>query len=253
MTVDVRGPRVAHRSRVWRPAWPVDVTATWGVLRRGAGDPAWKVHGGALWRALLTPDGPVTLRTLTRPAEGLVLAEAWGPGTGWVLDRLPQMLGADDATAAEFEPGHDLLVEARRRHPGWRVPRTGLVLESLVPAIIEQKVTGAEAFSGWRRIVHRFGEPAPGPGGGLGLHLHPTPAALRQIPSWEWLRAGVSPQRSDTVSRVARLADRLEQLCDAPPLVAARRLQSIPGVGVWTAAETAHRAWGDPEIGRAHV
>ena len=36
--------------------------------------------------------------------------------------------------------------------------RTDWVMGALLPAIIEQKVTGQEAFSGWRRIVRRFGE-----------------------------------------------------------------------------------------------
>ena len=31
-----------------------------------------------------------------------------------------------------------------------------------VPAIIEQKVTGQEAFAGYRRLVRSYGEPAPG-------------------------------------------------------------------------------------------
>ena len=242
--------------RVWRAAWPVDVRATWGVLRRGAGDPAWRVVAGALWRATTTPDGPVTLRTTTRAAEGAVLADAWGPGADWVLDALPTMLGEGDDGAEGFEPHHDLVARALRLHPGWRVPRTGLVMESLVPAVIEQKVTGQEAFSGWRRIVQRFGEPAPGPGGALGLRVPPPPAVLAQIPSWEWLRAGVSPQRSATVVRVARVAGRLEELPDLDLAAARRRLVSIPGVGVWTAAETAHRALGDPDavsFGDYHV
>ena len=256
VSLDVRGTPVTHLRRVWRPGWPVDVPATWGVLRRGAGDPSWRVAGGSLWRALTTPEGPATLRLLVRAAEGVVLAEGWGPGADRVLDRLPQMLGEDDTGAADFVPGHPLLEEARRRHPGWRVPRTGLVMEALVPAVLEQKVTGQEAFSGWRRIVRRFGEPAPGPGRVMRLHAPPSPMALRQIPSWEWLRAGVSPQRADTVMRVAVLADRLEEVVDLDPASARRRLVSIPGVGVWTAAETAHRALGDPDavsFGDYHV
>ncbi|GAA5160977.1 3-methyladenine DNA glycosylase [Ornithinimicrobium tianjinense] len=234
----------------------MDVAATWGVFRRGAGDPSFKVAGGALWRAVETPVGPATLRTVTRPGEGCVLGEAWGAGADWVLEHLPSMLGADDVAADDFESLHPVVAESRRRHPGWRVPRTGLVMESLVPAIVEQKVTGQEAFGGWRRIVRRFGEPAPGPGQVLGLQLHPTPAVLGQIPSWEWLRAGVSPQRSDTVVRVAALARRLEELPAMSHAAARKRLVSIPGVGVWTAAETAHRALGDPDavsFGDYHV
>ncbi|WP_228255256.1 DNA-3-methyladenine glycosylase family protein [Ornithinimicrobium avium] len=248
-------PSCRSARRAWRAAWPVDVRATWGVLRRGAGDPAWRVVGGTLFRGVRTPDGPVTLRVGARPAEGVVLAEGWGPGAAWAMGRLPEMLGEDD-DAAGFVAHHAPVAQALRRHPGWRVPRTGLVLESLVPAVLEQKVTGQEAFSGWRRVVHRFGEPAPGPGASLGLYVPPAAATLASVPSWEWLRAGVGPQRSDTVMRVARLADRLEELPGLDLVAARRRLVSIPGVGVWTAAETAHRALGDPDavsFGDYHV
>lgn len=242
--------------RVWRPAGPLDVRATWGVLRRGAGDPAWLVTGGALWRAVRAPEGPVTLRLVPHQDEGLVEAEAWGPGAAWVLEHLPGMLGEGDEGRADFVGHHGPVDHALRRNPGWRVPRTGLVMESLVPAIIEQKVTGQEAFSGWRRIVLRFGEPAPGPGTGLGLVVAPDPGTLLRIPSWEWLGAGVSPQRSDAVVRVARVADRLQEVVGMDTAAARRRLTSIPGVGVWTAAETAHRALGDADavsFGDYHV
>ncbi len=253
--VGTRSPAGSAR-RVWRAARPVDVRATWGVLRRGAGDPAWRVVGGTLFRGVRTPDGPTTLRVAERPAEALVLAEAWGPGRTWVLEHLPAMLGAEDEGAATFVAHHEPVARALRRHPGWRVPRTGLVMEALVPAVVEQKVTGQEAFSGWRRVVRRFGEPAPGPGAALGLRVAPDAATLAAIPSWEWLRAGVSPQRSDTVVRVARVAHRLEELPGLDLAAARRRLVSIPGVGVWTAAETAHRALGDPDavsFGDYHV
>ncbi|GAA1181664.1 DNA-3-methyladenine glycosylase 2 family protein [Ornithinimicrobium humiphilum] len=242
--------------RAWRPAHQVDVGATWGTLRRGAGDPAWRVAGGSLWRGIRTPGGPTTLRLQSRPSEGVVLAEAWGPGADWVVDRLPVMLGDEDGGARAFVPHHEPVALAMRRFPGWRVPRTGLVMEALVPAIIEQKVTGQEAFSGWRRIVQRFGEAAPGPGAALGLRVPPDPATLAMVPSWEWLRAGVSPQRSDTVVRVCRLADRLQDLPELDLVAARRRLVSVPGVGVWTAAETAQRALGDPDavsFGDYHV
>lgn len=248
------GPSRARR-RVWRPGAPVDVGAIWGPLRRGAGDPCWVVSGGALWRGLRTPEGPVTLRMVTHAADGLVEAHAWGRGADWVLDAVPQMLGDGD-DAEGFAVHHERVALALRRHPGWRVPRTTLVMESLVPAVIEQKVTGQEAFGGWGRIVRRFGDLAPGPGGALGVRVPPSPQQLAAVPSWDWLRAGVSPQRSDTVVRVARVAARLEETAAMPLAQARRRLVSIPGVGVWTAAETAHRALGDADavsFGDYHV
>ncbi len=211
-----------------------------------------------LWRGVGTPWGPVTLRVAARPAQGGVQAHAWGERTAsqWLLDQLPQMLGQDDDPSG-FEPQHDVLAAAHRRHgPGWRVPRTGLVLESLVPAVIEQKVTGQEAFGGYRRLVRRLGQVAPGPGAELGLYVAPGPERLRRVPSWEWLRMGISPQRADTLMRVVRVADRLADVVDLTPQQARRRLRAVPGVGVWTAAETAQRALGDSDavsFGDYHV
>ena len=67
--------------------------------------------------------------------------------------------GLDDPS--DFAPRHAVVEAALKPHPHWRIGRTGLVLESLVPAIIEQKVTGQEAFAGFRRLVYRYGEIGP--------------------------------------------------------------------------------------------
>ena len=96
------------------------------------------------------------------------------------------------------------------------MPRSGLVVQALVPSIIEQKVTGKEAFAGYRRLVRRFGEPAPGPGEDLGLVVPPDPRGWAAIPSWEWLAAGVDPGRSRTVVRAVGHAGRLEECADLP-------------------------------------
>ena len=48
----------------------------------------------------------------------------------------------------------------------------------------------------------------------------------------------------------------MEEVADLDLVAARTRLVSIPGVGVWTAAETAHRALGDPDavsFGDYHV
>jgi 3-methyladenine DNA glycosylase/8-oxoguanine DNA glycosylase len=215
--------------------------------RRGAGDPTFRTDpDGTIWRGLRTPQGVVTLRIASRPADGQVHAAAWGPGTEWALDRLPAMLGAGDDPDG-FTPHHPVLAEAHRRHPHWRVAASGLVMESLVPAIIEQKVTGQEAFAGFRRLVRRFGEPAPGPGGERDLWVQPSPERLRTIPSWEWLRLPVDPARSRALVRAARVADALERTLEVDHAEADRRLRSVPGIGVWTSAEVRLRAHGDAD------
>lgn len=108
-------------------------------------------------------------RSVSRPARpaGQVEAEAWGPGADWLLERLPELLGESD-DPAQLTARHRIVHEARRRHPGVRLARTGLVLESLIPSILEQKVTSDEAYRAWRLLLQRHGEPAPDPGRGCG-------------------------------------------------------------------------------------
>jgi 3-methyladenine DNA glycosylase/8-oxoguanine DNA glycosylase len=127
------------------------------------------------------------------------------------------------------------------------VCRTGLVMESLVPAILEQKVTGQEAFGGFRKLVRRFGAPAPGAGAARDLWVQPSAESLRMIPSWEWLRLHVDPARSRTVVRSAQVAAALERTVGLPGEEVDRRLRSVPGIGVWTSAEVRFRAHGDAD------
>jgi len=233
--------------RTWRPDWPCPVGQVLRQHRRGGGDPTYRIDaGGGHWRGIRTPTGPATLHVRAVPRDGEVHAEAWGPGEEWALDALPALLGADDDPGG-FEPRHPVLVDALRHHPHWRIGRTGLLLESLVPAIIEQKVTGKEAFGGFRALVHRYGERAPGPGEELRLWVQPGATTLRGIPSWEWLRMHIDPARSRTVVQAALVAPSLERLVGTDHGDADRRLRSLPGIGVWTSAETRVRAMGDPD------
>ncbi len=239
---------------VWRPTLAVDARRTLSPLGRGRYDPTHQVHAdGSLWRTTLTPDGAATYRIAQRgPTE--IACQAWGPGAEWVLAGLPDLLGARDDLAG-FVPGHPLLEEAHRRHPGLRIPRTNRVFEQLVPAILEQKVTGKEARAGFRRLVLRYGDPAPGPAP-EGMRVPPAPEVWRRIPSWEWHRAGVDPQRARTVLAAARVAGRLEEAAGMAPAAALARLRAVSGVGEWTAAEVAVRALGDADalsVGDYHL
>jgi len=244
-----------ERTRDWRPDWPCPVGAALTIHRRGAGDPTYRIIGDAHWRGIRTPDGPVTLVIERRSAEGVVRARAWGPGADWVLDSVPALLGAEDDLSG-FDPRLPAVQQAWRRHGTWRVGRTGLVMEALVPAIIEQKVTGQEAFAGFRMLVHRFGERAPGPGVEHRLWVQPSADTVRQVPSWEWLRMHVDPARSRALVTAARVADSLERTVGLPGDEVERRLTSLPGIGVWTAAEVRQRAHGDADavsFGDYHV
>ena len=234
---------------VYRPSAPVDFAGTLAMLGRGPYDPTttWDLTG--MWRTWRTPAGAATLRILRPSADGAVSAAAWGPGADWAISAVPDLLGrADDWTGLDVS-GHRLLRESLHRNPGLRLMRTGRMLEALLPAIIEQRVTSLEAYRSWSRLLRWYGEPAPGPAPD-GMRVTPTLEQWRGVPSWDWHRAGVDPRRARAVQAVLAVAPSLERAVDAAETLATAEsvLQTISGVGVWTAAETLQRSHGHPDL-----
>ena len=230
---------------------PLDLARTIGIHVHGGGDSAIRVAGREAIRATRTLDGPATIRLVVTGAD--VVAEAWGPGAERALDDVPPFIGLADDRAG-FEAGrHRLVAELDRHHRGVRIGRTGAVLEALVPAILEQKVTGREAWRGIRAIVRRWGEPAPGP---FGLRLLPEPGVLAAVPYHELHPFGIERRRADLVRTVCSRANRLEEVTALPREAGYARLRSLPGIGPWTAAEVMLRATGDPDavsVGDFHL
>jgi 3-methyladenine DNA glycosylase/8-oxoguanine DNA glycosylase len=267
---------------------PYDLPGTLSILSRGKQDPTARIDDAGAWLALNTSSGGATLRITRRPrsedktsrgngtsregeAQGaagagsrgtaVVLGQAWGPGAEEALAGLPALLGAHDDwsgfDAPEFHAGLPRLVSVpRRRHPGLRLPATGRMIDQLVPVILEQKITTIEARYSYKYLVRRHGTPAPGPAP-AGLMVPPTARGWRRIPSWDWHRAGVDSKRSATIIRACSSAGALERLTSLPAgAELASKLCTIPGVGPWTAAETAQRTHGDPDsvsVGDFHL
>ncbi|WP_309104679.1 DNA-3-methyladenine glycosylase 2 family protein [Microbacterium sp.] len=249
--VDADGPL----ETTYRPAHPVDLIATVGMLRRGRGDPTMVHDGAVVWRAFRTPAGVSTLAL--RAISGEIRATAWGAGAAYALERVPRLCGADD-DASDFDASrHPLIADAAHRNPGLRLTRTDEIFDALACAIIEQKVTSMQAFGAWRALVSRFGERAPGPTP-RAMHAAPTAAVWHRIPSWAWHRAGVEPPQSKTIVRAAERGASIERAMRAATggMDRDRVLTSLPGVGVWTAAETRIRSLGDPDavsVGDYHL
>lgn len=234
---------------VYRPAEPVDIAVTLGPLGRGPYDPTTQWDPSGVWRTWRTPAGPATLRILHPAPDGSVAAATWGAGREWAIEAVPGLLGGGDDWSGLDVSGHPLLRDSRRRHPGLRLTRTGRMLEALLPAIIEQRVTSLEAYRSWALLLRWYGEPAPGPAP-EGMRVFPTVEQWRGIPSWEWHRAGVDPARARTVQAALAVASSLERATDtvAGLSLAESALRTVSGVGVWTMAETLQRSHGHPDL-----
>jgi len=239
---------------------PLDLRAAFGLLVRGSGDPTMRVTPTAAIRASMKPDGPGTVDI--RVSGAGIKAAAWGPGASWLLDHLPAALGLDDDDTG-FEPSLHPRVAALAHQLGRvRLGRTGAVWEALLPAILEQRITGTEAWRNYRRLVRTHGTPAPGP---HDLLVPPTPEAVGMGGVQALTALGIEPRRGALLRRIAREASRYEALGEparqpggagrgAAELAAALRRQ--PGIGPWTAAEVTLRALGDPDavsVGDAHL
>jgi 3-methyladenine DNA glycosylase/8-oxoguanine DNA glycosylase len=234
---------------------PIDVVTALRPLFRGSGDPTMRFEPGAvIRRATLTPDGPATVAL--EPRRDVVRVTAFGPGAERAIAGVPGLIGLlDDPTP--FVAHHPLVAELARRMPALRLGRTGAIWEVLLPAVLEQKVTGTEAWRGFRGLVRTHGEPAPGPGA---LRVAPSAAVVARLPYHVFHPFGVERRRADTVRRAAMMGARLEATVDGAvtgdPAPAYRLLRAIPGVGAWTAAEVGLRAFGDPDavsVGDFHL
>jgi 3-methyladenine DNA glycosylase/8-oxoguanine DNA glycosylase len=226
---------------------------TLSPLRRGPGDPCYQLVDGAIWKTTLMPSGPVTAR-ITTSARNAVDCEAWGGGANEFVERLPAWLGAED-DATGFAPTEPTIAAAHRNVPHLRLGRTSRVLEALIPAVLEQRVAGKDAFRAWRLLVTKYGAPAPGPAPER-MRVPPPSDVWRRVPSWEFHLANVDPGRARTIVGCAQRADSLERLTTRPSEQARAALRSLPGVGEWTAAEVAQRAWGDADaisVGDYHL
>lgn len=218
-----------------------DPALTLAALWWGPSDLAMQLGPGHAIRAMRLASGPATLEITWR--GDVVVARAWGAGASEALDLVSSLVGELDE-APPLLAHHPIVAELARRLPGLRLTRGAPVFEVLVNSIIGQKVTGLEARHSRRKLLTRFGERAPGP---LGLTLPPSPESLARTPYWAFHSLGLERRRADAIRAAAAVAPRLDEIRTMPRDEGRRRLESVPGVGPWTAAETMRIALGDPD------
>jgi 3-methyladenine DNA glycosylase/8-oxoguanine DNA glycosylase len=222
-----------------RPRAAIDLARTLAPLRRGPHDPTCRSGPDGWWRATRTPDGPATVRVVA-PADGTIQVEAWGAGAAYAIEAAPGLCGLlDDPSGFEAD---GLVGELHRRNPGLRICRTGAIFEAVAPYVLEQRVSGLEAYRSWRRLVRGMSERAPGP---LELWLPPDPARIAAEPYTAFHDYEIEAGRANTLRRAAARATGLERFAARSPAEATRALTSLPGIGVWTAAMVTAVALGD--------
>ena len=236
--------RVPDRSTVFRPGYELNlkVTLMWvktSQRRRGVG-----------WWATETPAGPASVAF--RAVGGEVVADAWGPGAEWAIDRVPALLGGSDDPSG-FRPLDPVVRDLVARLGVPRLGATDRWFEAMATAAVYQRVVSADARTAVARMGRLHGAEVPGGGP---LPLFPRPEEALKVPDHGFHRAGVDRARARVIRVAAKHADRLETLGDLPAAEARQWLQRLPGVGPWTAARTTGTAAGDPDavpVGDLHV
>lgn len=220
----------------------------------------------AVAMAAFVPRGPgygTALRLRRR-----VLAVRGGPnaivlGLAWIEGKVRmRVLAAGDCTSADVEAAIDAgrritavdddptpFLELVREHPllgplsrrnDARIETTPTVFETFAVAVIEQLVTGIEARASIRRLWRIAGEAVPG----TSLVAPPTAAAVKRVPMWKMHEIGIGARRAVTLNHGAGRGAALERLRDVAPEVALERIQSLPGIGPWTANAVAKKGLG---------
>jgi 3-methyladenine DNA glycosylase/8-oxoguanine DNA glycosylase len=222
----------------------IDVLNTVQMIGIYGLDPTFRKGPGFFAKAVLTPDGPGTMR-LTWSAGGEAHAEAWGAGASWLLEQAPRWLGLADSIDG-FDPSLNARVDALwRQHSGLRLAAAGVIWQELVLVLLGQRVTTEEASKSWNRMCRIWGEPAPGP---CDLQLPPTPETIASLSYVDLHRINVERRRAHAILLAAKRANRLEEAAGMSTADAITRLSALPGLGIWTATATVLASHGDPDI-----
>lgn len=264
---------------------PIDLGATLGWYRIGAGDPTtWMTvvgrgprSSGRFVRASITPDGPGTIELAwgsalaDATADGSDLPEssgwsdvdgvpglrsrAFGPGARWICGRAAAMAGAHDRPDRSLETAPDVAIaDAARTHRALRFGASGDLYHELLPNIIGQRITVGEAYAQWRDLCRALGERAPGPF--EALLLPPAARTLSRQPSWSFHRLGIERKRAEPLIELAKHPLKLWEWARLPPPEAAAMLGRLRGIGPWTIGSVLGPALGDPDalaVGDYHL
>jgi 3-methyladenine DNA glycosylase/8-oxoguanine DNA glycosylase len=191
--------------------------------------------GSGLAASFRLAAGAVEITILARDPSCAAEDVAWAMGAA-------RGIAAIDDDPREFlalADRHPLVRELAQKFD-CRISRMPTVFESFARAVIEQLVTTFEAKASIRRLFWHAGELVEG----TELRAPPTAKAVLGVPPWQLHAMGIGSRRSRTLREGARRGAALERLREVAPEIATEKIQSLPGVGPWTANLVARTALG---------
>ena len=161
-----------------------------------------------------------------------------------IVSRVRQMfdLAADPADVRAVLKKDPLLMPLLRRRPGLRVPGAWDPFEIVVRAVLGQQVSVAAARTFATRIVEAHGTALASPVAGI-THLFPGPELMADA---DLSRIGLTRARARTLNALAAAVEKGQVNFDNNDELRAA-LQTVPGIGSWTAEYVAMRGLSDPD------
>lgn len=191
--------------------------------------------------------GWLTIQPITDEAAALLTVHNVPPVALFgIVQRTRALLDADaePARIGQLLARDPVLAECVTRRPGLRIAGAFDAFELSVRAILGQQVSVAAATTLAGRLVSNFGERLPQPFEEGLTHAFPRPAALAHAPLEQ---IGLPTARAAALRALAAAcADGRVDFSIAPADLCAA-LESLPGIGPWTAQYVAMRALRDPD------
>ncbi|MHA5013121.1 DNA-3-methyladenine glycosylase 2 [Klebsiella quasipneumoniae] len=228
----------------WTP--PYDWGWMVGFLQARAVAGVERFHDGGYSRSFRV-EGHGGLIHLASDEEAQGLRVTLSPGLQPVAEICYARIGQLFDLACDPQQVARTLGDLAQARPGLRLPGALDAFEQAVRAVLGQLVSVAMAARLTAKVAAGWGEPlADAPG----YVLFPTPEALSRADPQALKALGMPLRRAEALIHLARAALSGELPLTAPADIDAglRELQTLPGIGRWTASYFALRGWQAKDI-----
>ncbi|HHP5647606.1 TPA: DNA-3-methyladenine glycosylase 2 [Klebsiella pneumoniae] len=228
----------------WTP--PYDWAWMVGFLQARAVAGVERFHDGGYSRSFGV-EGHRGLIHLAPDEEAQGLRVSLSPGLQPVAEICYARIGQLFDLACDPRQVARMLGDLAQARPGLRLPGALDAFEQAVRAVLGQLVSVAMAARLTAKVAAGWGEPlAEAPG----YVLFPTPEALSRADPQALKALGMPLRRAEALIHLARAALSGELPLTAPADIDAglRQLQTLPGIGRWTANYFALRGWQAKDI-----